>query len=52
MASHTRAELQEAAAILAASMRTIVGERRKPVPVEAAREPDRKRIFDGLAEAA
>jgi hypothetical protein len=52
MASHTRAELQEAAAILAATMRAVVGDRPKPVPVEAVRDPDRKRVFDGLAEAA
>jgi hypothetical protein len=38
--------------VLAASMRAIVGERPKPIPVDAMREPDRKRIFDGLAEAA
>jgi 8-amino-7-oxononanoate synthase len=52
MASHTRTELQDAAAVLAAAMRAIVGDRPKPVPVEAMREPDRGRIFDGLAEAA
>jgi glycine C-acetyltransferase/8-amino-7-oxononanoate synthase len=52
MASHTRTELQEAATVLAASMRAIVGDRPKPVPVEALREPDRGRIYDGLAEAA
>src|SRR5204862_4217482 len=47
MASHTRAELEEAAQVLAASVRTIVGDRPKPAPVEALREPDRRRIFDG-----
>jgi hypothetical protein len=52
MASHTRTELQEAAGALAASMRAVVGDRPKPIPVEATREPDRGRIFDGLAEAA
>ncbi|HEX4735751.1 MAG TPA: 8-amino-7-oxononanoate synthase [Thermoleophilaceae bacterium] len=52
MATHTRTELQEAAAVLAASVRAIVGDRPKPLPVEASREPDRPRIFDGLAEAA
>jgi len=52
MATHTRTELQEAAAVLAASVRAIVGDRPKPLPVEATGEPDRRRIFDGLAEAA
>jgi glycine C-acetyltransferase/8-amino-7-oxononanoate synthase len=52
MASHTRTELQEAAKVLAASMRAIVGDRPRPVPVDALHEPDRSRIFDGLAEAA
>jgi hypothetical protein len=52
MATHTRTELQEAAAVLAASVRAIVGERPKPLPVEASAEPDPSRIFDGLAEAA
>jgi glycine C-acetyltransferase/8-amino-7-oxononanoate synthase len=50
MSSHTRTELQEAAAVLAASMRAVVGE--QPVPVDALREPDRSRVFDALAEAA
>jgi glycine C-acetyltransferase/8-amino-7-oxononanoate synthase len=52
MASHTRTELQDAAAVLAAAMRSVVGDRPKPISVEAMREPDRSRIFDGLAEAA
>jgi 8-amino-7-oxononanoate synthase len=54
MASHTRAELQEAAATLAAAARSVVGDRPKPapVPLEALAEPVRGRIFDGLAEAA
>jgi 8-amino-7-oxononanoate synthase len=55
MASHTRAELQEAAAALAKAVRAVVGEQPvqpAPVPVEALAEPDRTRIFDGLAEAA
>jgi hypothetical protein len=52
MASHTRTELQEAAGVLAAAMRSVVGDRPKPIPVDAMREPDRSRIFDGLAEAA
>ena len=52
MASHTRTELHEAAAVLAAAMRSVVGERPQPIPVEAMLEPDRSRIFDGLAEAA
>src|SRR3954447_19897556 len=52
MASHTRAELQEAALVLADAMRAIVGDRPKPIPVDAMREPERGRIFDGLAEAA
>jgi hypothetical protein len=52
MASHTRTELQEAAAVLAAAMRAIVGDRPKPVPVHAEGDPVRGRIFDGLAEAA
>jgi glycine C-acetyltransferase/8-amino-7-oxononanoate synthase len=52
MATHTRTELQEAAAVLAASVRAVVGDRPRPVPVEASAEPDRGRIFDGLAEAA
>ncbi|MEA2426115.1 MAG: 8-amino-7-oxononanoate synthase [Thermoleophilaceae bacterium] len=51
MASHTRAELQEAAGTLAAAVRSIVGDRPKVTPVEL---PDavRGRVFDGLAEAA
>jgi 8-amino-7-oxononanoate synthase len=54
MAPHTRAELQDAAATLAAAMRAVVGERPKPapVPVEALAEPVRGRVYDGLAEAA
>jgi 8-amino-7-oxononanoate synthase len=52
MASHTRTELEDAARVLADAMRAVVGDRPKPVPVEAMREPDRRRIFDGLAEAA
>src|SRR5205085_3180477 len=32
MASHTRAELEEAAVTLAAALRTVVGERPKPAP--------------------
>jgi glycine C-acetyltransferase/8-amino-7-oxononanoate synthase len=55
MASHTRAELQDAAAILASAMRSVVGDR----PIESAtelveplEEPVRSRVFDGLAEAA
>jgi len=52
MASHTRTELQEAAAVLAASMRAVVGELPKRIPVEAGAEPVRGRIYDGLAEAA
>jgi hypothetical protein len=52
MASHTRAELQEAARILAASMQAVVGDRPKPVPLDAMREPVRGRIYDGLSEAA
>jgi glycine C-acetyltransferase/8-amino-7-oxononanoate synthase len=52
MSSHTRTELQEAAEALAAAMRAVVGDRPKPVPVDASREPDRSRIYDGLAEAA
>jgi hypothetical protein len=52
MASHTRTELQEAARVLADAMRAVVGDRPKPLPVEASAEPVRGRIFDGLAEAA
>jgi glycine C-acetyltransferase/8-amino-7-oxononanoate synthase len=52
MATHTRTELQEAAQVLAASMRAVVGDRPRPVPVEAMHEPERRRIYDGLAEAA
>src|SRR3954453_1692617 len=52
MASHTRTELQEAARVLAAAMRTVVGDRPKPAPVESLNEPVRGRIYDGLAEAA
>src|SRR4051812_3594175 len=52
MASHTRTELQQAAGVLAASMRQIVGDRPRAIPLEATHEPDRSRIFDGLAEAA
>jgi hypothetical protein len=52
MASHTRTELEDAAEVLAKAMRAVVGDRPKPVPVEALREPDRSRVFDGLAEAA
>jgi 7-keto-8-aminopelargonate synthetase-like enzyme len=54
MASHTRAELEDAAAVLASAVRAIVGERPRPapVPLEALSEPVRGRIYDGLAEAA
>jgi 8-amino-7-oxononanoate synthase len=52
MSSHTRTELQAAASQLAAALRAVVGDSPKPVPVEAVRDPDRSRIFDGLAEAA
>src|SRR4051812_28323916 len=52
MSSHTRTELQEAAAVLAAAVRAVVGDRPKPATIEAPREPDRSRVFDGLAEAA
>jgi glycine C-acetyltransferase/8-amino-7-oxononanoate synthase len=51
MASHTRAELQEAAAKLAAAVRAVVGEQPKVAPVEMP-EPVRGRVYDGLAEAA
>jgi hypothetical protein len=51
MASHTRAELQDAAATLAAAVREVVGELPKPAPV-ALPDPVRGRIYDGLAEAA
>jgi glycine C-acetyltransferase/8-amino-7-oxononanoate synthase len=52
MASHTRTELQEAANVLAAAMRAVVGDRPKPLPSAAGAEPVRGRVFDGLAEAA
>src|SRR4051794_7535040 len=55
MASHTRTELQEAAAVLAAAVRAIVGElpEAAPAPVATLDEPMvRGRIYDGLAEAA
>lgn len=53
MASHTRTELQEAAAVLAQAIRAIVGEQPvQPVAIEPVAEPDRTRVFDGLAEAA
>ncbi|MFL5896764.1 MAG: 8-amino-7-oxononanoate synthase [Thermoleophilaceae bacterium] len=54
MASHTRAELQDAAATLAAAMRAIVRERPQPepIPLDALADPVRGRIYDGLAEAA
>jgi glycine C-acetyltransferase/8-amino-7-oxononanoate synthase len=52
MASHTRSELQEAANVLAAAMRAVVGDRPKPLPSATGAEPVRGRIFDGLAEAA
>jgi glycine C-acetyltransferase/8-amino-7-oxononanoate synthase len=52
MSSHTRTELQEAAAVLAGAVRAVIGDRPQPVPIEAMREPDRSRVFDGLAEAA
>jgi glycine C-acetyltransferase/8-amino-7-oxononanoate synthase len=54
MAPHTRAELQDAAIVLANAMRAVVSEQPKParVPVEAMDEPVRGRIYDGLAEAA
>jgi glycine C-acetyltransferase/8-amino-7-oxononanoate synthase len=51
MASHTRAELQDAAATLAAAVREVVGELPKPAPV-ALPEAVRGRVYDGLAEAA
>ena len=54
MASHTRAELEDAAATLAAAFRAVVGDRPAPapVPLETLEEPVRGRIYDGLAEAA
>lgn len=53
MASHTRTELQEAATVLAQAIRAIVGEQpAEPVALEPFAEPDRSRVFDGLAEAA
>lgn len=53
MASHTRTELQEAATVLAQAIRAIVGEQpAEPVVAEPFAEPDRSRVFDGLAEAA
>jgi glycine C-acetyltransferase/8-amino-7-oxononanoate synthase len=52
MASHTRTELEDAARVLAAAMRAIVGDQPKPVAVEPSSEPVRGRVFDGLAEAA
>jgi glycine C-acetyltransferase/8-amino-7-oxononanoate synthase len=51
MASHTRAELQDAAATLAAAVREVVGELPKPAPV-ALPDPVRGRVYDGLREAA
>jgi glycine C-acetyltransferase/8-amino-7-oxononanoate synthase len=54
MASHTRAELQAAASVLAVAMRKVMADRPQPVevPLEALDEPVRGRIYDGLAEAA
>lgn len=53
MASHTRTELQEAATVLAQAIRAVVGEQpAEPVALEPLAEPDRSRVFDGLAEAA
>ncbi len=52
MASHTRTELVEAARILAAAMRTVVGERPRTVTPVPLGEPVRGRVYDGLAEAA
>jgi glycine C-acetyltransferase/8-amino-7-oxononanoate synthase len=54
MASHTRAELEAAAATLAAAMRSVLGERPQPVPapLEQLDAPVRGRVYDGLAEAA
>jgi 8-amino-7-oxononanoate synthase len=56
MASHTRTELEDAAAILAAAVRAVVGDRPKPapapLPLDGIEEPVRGRIYDGLAEAA
>ncbi|MFL5842891.1 MAG: 8-amino-7-oxononanoate synthase [Thermoleophilaceae bacterium] len=51
MASHTRAELQDAAAKLAAAVTAVVGEQPRVEPVEMP-EPVRGRVYDGLAEAA
>jgi glycine C-acetyltransferase/8-amino-7-oxononanoate synthase len=51
MASHTRAELQDAAAKVAAAVKAVVGEQPKVVPVEMP-EPVRGRVYDALAEAA
>jgi glycine C-acetyltransferase/8-amino-7-oxononanoate synthase len=51
MASHTRAELQDAAATLAAAVREVVGELPKPAPA-ALPDAVRGRVYDGLAEAA
>ena len=51
MASHTRAELEDAAATLAAAFRAVVGDRPAPAPVPLE-APVVGRIYDGLAEAA
>ena len=54
MGSHTRAELQDAAGVLAAALHAVVGDRPQPapVPLEPISESVPGRIYDGLAEAA
>jgi glycine C-acetyltransferase/8-amino-7-oxononanoate synthase len=52
MATHSRAELEDAGRVLAQCVRDVVGDRPLPLPAEALREPDRERVYDGLAEAA
>ena len=54
MGSHTRAELQDAAGVLAAALHAVVGDRPQPAPVPLVpiSESVPGRIYDGLAEAA
>jgi len=49
MASHTKSELREAAAVLAATIPTAA---RRPAEPDAAPGDDGTRVFDGLADAA
>ena len=52
MASHTRLDVDEVPGSSSDRARAVGGDPPTPISVAALREPDRSRIFDGLAEAA